>query len=209
MQRDKNKFMKKNITSNSSGFTLIEMIVSLSIFTIAMLILVSALISLSEESRKARSIRVVTDNLGAATESMARSIRMGRSYNCGCVAPLLDQHACPMTDAVGSGGAECIAFLPQTAPQPALESDLTIFRFDEANNRITRSLDGETTVAQQFTAPEMRIHRLKFYVNGVTQGIDQPAVTIVVGGVSGDKAKTSTEYNLQTTISSRTPNFIP
>lgn len=66
------------------GFTLIEMIVASSVFIIIMLIVVGGLISLNNESRKSRSIRLVTDNLSAAIDSMSRAVRMGSYYHCGC-----------------------------------------------------------------------------------------------------------------------------
>lgn len=204
-------FMRNKKRNTKAGFSLIEMIVSMSIFLIAILIVIGALISLSDASRKARSVRVVTDNLSAALDSMSRSVRMGGYYHCGCGDPttLGDTtfpdlpRDCPMTDALGSGGDACFAFEGQYG-DPLNVNDQIIYRLFD--HRIQRSTDSGVTF-KNLTAPEIDISALRFYVHGTLPNQDQPMVTMVLRGTAKTTERTATEYNIQTTISGRTPNF--
>ena len=206
--------MRKSNKHTKGGFTLLEMIVSSSIFVIVMLVIVGALISLNNESRKARSVRLVTDNLSAAIDSMSRNIRMGSYYHCGCGMAGVPSTAgdanfpdgprdCSMTDTDGNGGDACFAFESQFG-DPTLTSDQYVYRL--FNHRIQRSKDGGATYID-LTAPEININTLNFIVNGSTPDQHQPAVTLLLRGTATVTPKISTDFNMQTTLGSRTPNY--
>lgn len=193
---------------NTHGFTLIEMIVSMSIFTVIMLMIVGALISLDNAARKARAVRLVTDNLSAAVDSMSRNIRMGSTFHCGCevtAAAYATPKDCSFTDNLGNGGDECFAFEGQKGDS-ADPSDQIVYQL--SGSRIQRSVDGGSTFLD-LTAPELNITGLDFFVYGSTVNQDQPVVTMLLQGIAGVTAKDETNFNLQTTISGRTPNYAP
>lgn len=195
------------------GFSLIEMIVSTSVFIVVMLIVVGAMISLDTASRKARAIRVAMDNISAATDSMSRNIRMGSYYHCGCGDSTLRSvgdpttsgdmsfpdtpRDCPMTDVDGNGGDQCIAFISQ-------QDDHIVYQLKDG--RIQRSRDGGTTFIP-LTAPEISVSDMKFFVNGTTLNSQQPAITMLLRGKASLSGKVVTDFNLQTTLGSRTPNY--
>ena len=183
----------------SRGFTLIEMIVAVGIFTILMFIIVSALISMSNASRKARASRIAMDNLAAAMESISRTVRISTTYHCGCGGAYDTALACPYPT-----GATCLAVEPQNG-DPHSSGDQVVYRLSGAS--IERSTDGGSTYLP-LTAPELRINRLQFYVDGVVAGTNQPRMIMVVGGTAGTQGKTSTTFNLQTMVSERTPNIV-
>ena len=189
------------------GFTLLEMIVATTIFIFVMLVIISALISLSDASRKARAIRIVMDNLSAATDSMSRNIRMGTYYHCGCEVNYLDYatpKSCATMTTDGGGGESCLAFEGPNG-NPAALDDQIVYRL--TSGQIERSLDsGQTFVG--LTAPEISITDLRFYLYGTTLNIEQPVVTMLLRGSVNMNAKTSTDFDIQTTIAPRTPNFI-
>ena len=187
------------------GFTLLEMIVATALFLVAMLIIIGSLISLNDASRKARTIRVATDNLSAALDSMSRSIRMGTSYHCGCNAPFDTPANCPMTTALGAGGEVCFAFEGQHGAT-GNSGDQVVYRL--SNGRIQRSKDGGVSYLD-LTAPEITIDTLRFFAGGTEQNANQPYVTMVIQGKAPLTAKTTTTFNIQTTIGQRTPNFAP
>lgn len=195
---------------NSRGFTLIEMIVAMSIFTIVMLVIVGALISLDNAARKARAVRVVTDNLSAAIDSMSRNIRTGSTFHCGCEATPAayatpkDCSASPMTN-TGGGGEACFAI---EGPNGNSSTPLDQIVYRLYGNRIQRSIDGGSNYLY-LTAPELTVNDLRFFVYGSTYNQDQPMVTMILRAVYGINNKTLTNFDLQTTISSRTPNFAP
>lgn len=197
--------MKYYSTHNQGarGFTLIEMIVSMSIFIITILIIVGALISLENASRKARTVRVVTDNMSAALDSMSRNVRMGTYLHCGCNAPYDVPMNCPMTNDEGAGGDVCLAFESQRG-DPSISTDQYVYRLNA--NRIERSTDGGATFLA-LTAPELNVTTLRFYVSGTEYDDNQPYVTMVIRGQASTTPKTATDFNIQTTIGERTPNF--
>ncbi len=196
-------FHKKLSRSSVKGFTLIEMIVATGIFTIVMFIVVGSLISLNNESRKSRSIRLVTDNLSSAIDSMSRNIRMGAYYHCGCALPFDTALDCPMTDTLGGGGDQCFAFESQFGDQ-SLSSDQYVYRL--FNHRIQRSKDGGVSFID-LTAPEVNINDLKFFVLGSALDTHQPVVTVVIRGTASVTPSVATNFNIQTTLGSRTPNY--
>lgn len=69
------KYNKQN-----GGFTLIEIIVSLAIFTTVAVISVGALLRIMDANRKSISIKTVTNNVNFALESMTREMRVGSKY---------------------------------------------------------------------------------------------------------------------------------
>src|SRR3989344_9620099 len=74
---------KPSTRNAQKGFTLVEMIVALGFFTTIMLVVISVLTVVSGANEKARTTRVVIDNLNFAVENMARTLRVGSVYHCG------------------------------------------------------------------------------------------------------------------------------
>ncbi len=185
------------------GFTLIEMVVAMSVFVTALLIVIGALVSLQAESRKTQAARVISDNLGAAMDSMSRDIRMGTTYHCGIGGSLDVAQDCPVTAMVGDS---VVAFERQggDSSNPA---DQVVYRLN--TGRIERSLDSGTTYVP-LTAPDIQISNLKFFVQGATPILGnrfQPSVTIIINASAGLQQKTRTYFHLETTVSERVPNL--
>jgi prepilin-type N-terminal cleavage/methylation domain-containing protein len=67
---------------NQTGFTLIEMIVSLAIFSIIVTITIGALLVLIASNQKLQGEQSVMTNLAFAMDSMTREIRTGTNYYC-------------------------------------------------------------------------------------------------------------------------------
>jgi len=66
----------------SSGFTLIEMIVSLAIFSIVAVVALGALMKIISANKKAQTLMSAMTNLNFALESMSREMRMGSNFYC-------------------------------------------------------------------------------------------------------------------------------
>jgi hypothetical protein len=181
--------------------------VSVTIFSIVMVISMGALLSISGSDKKAESIKTVMNNLGFALDSMSRSIRTGTLYHC------------------GSGSSDCtngsaeIDFLP-------IEGARTSYQFETnktvcnqpalaTGGCITRSTDNGATY-QVITAPEVVITNLNFYLVGSAVGDPlQARVTMTLSGfirVSGSPASmsdciatpaTCSVFNIQTSVTQR------
>lgn len=78
---------------SQKGFTLIEIIVAVSIFVVVMVIAIGAVLNAVDANRKAQNINVIVNNLNLAVESMVRDLRTGNDYNP-CDISLSDSHRC-------------------------------------------------------------------------------------------------------------------
>lgn len=74
--------MKLFSVKNCSGFTLIEMIVSLGVFSVIATITTGALLSLISSNQRYQQEQDVMTNLSFALDSMTREMRTGYNYYC-------------------------------------------------------------------------------------------------------------------------------
>lgn len=65
-----------------SGFTLIEVMVSVTLFLIVMMIALGAVLAIVDGNKKTQAINSVSNNLNSAIESMVRDIKTGYAYTC-------------------------------------------------------------------------------------------------------------------------------
>ncbi len=186
------------------GFTLIELMVAVAIFTIVATIALGALLSMTQANRKSQTISSVLNNLDAALEGMTRNIRTGYDYHCGTPT-----------------GYDCLTggtFFQFTGPS----GNVLVYKFDNsaACNQTTatkgcilRSTNGGTTFLP-ITPPEVIISAgtLKFSLRGspprTASGLGssdylQPNVVITMSGyIALPNSQTSTFY-LQTAVTQR------
>lgn len=186
----------------SKGFTLVEIIVSIGIFSMVVTVAVSALIVLNNASREARAIRATMDNANSAVESVTRLARMGFQFDAGCTKGVLTSQTTNAMLDVGnsSSGADCLAFY---APDKA-GTGISRYMFRMNGARMERSLDRGGSWLPM-TAPEVEITRLKFYVNGSDGNNNQPFITLVMKGMI-TSTKVPLPFSVQASVTPRTPN---
>ena len=193
------------------GFTLIEMLVSVGIFTVVMVVALGALLAVSESDRKAQTIKSVTNNLGFALEGISRTIRTGIDYSCDSWTPGSDCTS-------GSGGA-LITFQDingeEVGYQRSTNATLCGQSVDRGVGCIVRSRDGGSNW-EPITAPEVVIEQLAFFLLGSSRSDDtQPRVTIsmrgfmpITGGATvrsdcNTTGITCSTFDIQTTVTQR------
>jgi prepilin-type N-terminal cleavage/methylation domain-containing protein len=188
------RFLKPNMqrggTTREEGFTLVEMMVSVSVFVIVMVISTGSILSVFDANNKSQNLRAVMDNFNFTMEGMTRTIRFGKNYHCDATQP---NHLLPRDCA---GGATSIEVLSPTGSQ-------VVYKL--SGTKIVRSTNG---VDYDLTASDVTITNLSFRVFGSPLyggGTDlyQPQVIIVVSGYAGSKATTKSTFNLETTVSQR------
>lgn len=176
---------------NKKGFTLVEMLVSVSIFTVIMLISMGAILSVFDANKKSQTLRTVMDNMNFTLEAMTRVIRFGTVYHCDANQGNI---ALPR-DCVS--GATSMAILDSNGRQ-------IVYKL--INSRITMSVNGGADY--YLTSSDVTIQNLIFRVFGsptYSNGSDlyQPQVIIVVSGFAGIKPTSKSSFDLQTTVSQR------
>ena len=167
--------------STQRGFTLIEMMVAVSIFTIVMLVGIGALLSLVQTNRRAQAINSVMNNLNAAVESMTRTMRVGTTYRCETspTPPSLTDIINPQ-DCSGTGGI-LLAF--EKASGNKLDpADQVVYRLN--GKQLERSLQsGISGSWVALTSPEVSVDSFNFYVIGAPRGdLIQPRILMRIKG---------------------------
>jgi prepilin-type N-terminal cleavage/methylation domain-containing protein len=168
----------------TKGFTLVEMLVSVAIFTFVMLIATSTIFTIIDSNKKAEALKSVMDNLNFALESMTRNIRTGSGYVC------VDTGGnCP-------GGDSAFRFTSNQSSGVSVEYFLS-------NGQIMQDESDWTSGPLPITAAEIHVSSLEFYLVGSAahDGI-QPRVLMSVQGSAG-AAATQTQFKIQTTLSER------
>jgi prepilin-type N-terminal cleavage/methylation domain-containing protein len=205
-----------NRKSLKKGFTLIEMMVSLAIFSVVALISVGALVRIMDANQKSISLKTSINNLNYALEAMTREMRMGSVYRCDTAASNGNNSN------IISGGISAqscsnksdwmIAFksskrnlnnncnlvfaykyIDQTiykAEQPATDTDCNVLH----NGSFYPIISADTKI----TASSVTVDSVS---------VNQPIIRIYINGENGIKERNKTKFSLQTTISQRLPKY--
>ncbi len=206
-------------TRSTAGFTLIEMLISLALYTVVVTISVGSLLVLIDGNTRVQGDQSVMTTLTFAMDSMTREIRTGRSYYC-------TSSNTPGSTVFGTGD------------QDALFGTTSFNRCDNGNNS-NRDFQGISFVegGDSITGGDLRIlyyfdkssadptqyklmrrvgnqpaesiisdgivlSRVEFFVSGTNPGDGQPTVTIIIEATETGSA-TDKPFVLQTTITQR------
>ena len=74
--------MQKNINNKAGGYTIIETMVSISLFLIIVTAGMSALLNASALQQKSQDMRSIMDNMSFIMDDMSRNLRTGYNYHC-------------------------------------------------------------------------------------------------------------------------------
>jgi prepilin-type N-terminal cleavage/methylation domain-containing protein len=169
----------QHIKQNNFGFTLLELIVGMGIFSIVLLSVTGIFQQVINAQRRAVGAQNIQENVSYVMEVMAKEIRTAKRNFTTCADVPGGQ-----IFAVTSGTLylrnqhdECVAYFLE-------------------NNRIKIARDG---VEQYVTADDVSVD----YLNFSLKSDGQPAVTVMLGVSTLDTSATGSDIAAQTTISSR------
>lgn len=192
---------------DKQGFSLIEVLVSLSIFTIVMTIGVGVLMVLIDSNARAQNIQTIMTNLSFALDSITREMRTGTDYYCASSASLPTSGEANLNYA---SGGEAIAFneggKSLTGNTPNDSRRIAIRLNNGALERRLGNGDGDGSVNEAddwaaITSPEVTITDLRFFVSGATRADNlSPTVTLYVEGYAGIDDGSEEVFNIQTTV---------
>lgn len=194
------KFRKPSIVSaaRQKGFTLVELMVSLSLFTVVVLASTGAVFVINNAAHQVDAMRSVLDNLNFALDSMTRTIHTADAIGCASTKGA----NCPLNsgNTIGASGMVVDSTIGQAAGVKQ-----TIY-YTLENHQIMKTVGGQKVA---ITAKEISIDELAFFVSGASPlsgagptDTDEPKATIVIKGVA-TAGKETAPFSLQTLVSVR------
>ena len=175
------------------GFTLLEMVVALGVFSVIMVIAFGIAISMNNAQFKASRIQIVQDDLRFALESMTKEMRTGTNFQAS--EPVIGL----------SNGYEKITFRRS-------DGVMITYCMRSGASRIRKITDGttdcSTASAQPVTGGDVTVEALTFYLTGAAAGAGdgQPRITVSLKARSENPKLVST-FSIQTTVSQRIRDY--
>ncbi|HCC06515.1 TPA: hypothetical protein DEP94_04165 [Candidatus Nomurabacteria bacterium] len=205
----KNLF-KLKFKYRAKGFTLVELMVVIALFTTIMTVAIGALFSAQAVNVKLQQTQVVIDGINLAVEEMVRDIRYGSTFYCTDSSFALNPPAImpDRQDCLYSTGNNALVFKPSNGLTSTNSSNDRIAYYVSNGALFKKSFPaGDTTVpAIQVTASDIKIQSLLFFVKGTgTIPVDyiQPVITISISGVTTKSQTNQVNFAVQTTTSTR------
>ncbi|QQR82867.1 type II secretion system protein [Candidatus Campbellbacteria bacterium] len=169
----------------SAGFTLVEMIVAVFIFSVVMIVASTSVVTMLDANRKAQATKTVMNNLNFALDSMTRAIRVGTDYGCGSA------KTCP-------DGSTEFSFMDRDGRQ-------VTYAFSQPRGSEKGSIERDVGDGSGFlpvTAPDVDIDTFMFYLVG-DGASEQPRVLVIIRGTAGKTERTKVAFDLETLITQR------
>lgn len=213
------------LSTRKHGFTIVEMIVSVAVFSVVVTISVGALMVLIGTNEQLQSEQSVMTNLSFALDSMTREIRTGTHYFCNSRNNFsaggpnsMFNNGNNVDTVLGDDTQDChngnnsghrlqgIAFR-EGGDSVTGSAERILYFYDEDEGKLFRRVgDGD---AQSIVSSGIYIEHAEFYVTGSAPqdagagGDDVPAmVTIYIQAREKDDPETKT-YDIQTTVTQR------
>jgi len=210
----KSKNTGRKALSEAKGYTIIETMIAISLFTIIVISGMGALMSANAIHQKSQGMRSIMDNLSFITEDISRNLRTGSKYHC-----LEDTEAFPVFANVLSnpkscdGGGWAIAFEPPRGTSSFGDQWVYYISNDgEGNGKIFKAVEGpyEGENFVQLTPDEVVIdsEASSFTVFGAespttTADLRQPFAIIRLVGTITYREDIVTPFSIQTAVSQR------
>ena len=200
--------MARNKRKLNRGFTLIELVVSLGIFSVVVVAAVGMMISIFAAQAKAIAIKNVFDNARFSLELMTREIRTGDNIHLTIIPP----PGCPRN------GLEFTSYNRIGAAQERFyyytdsHGDGKFDTLMRVAMPIAGSVNCSIAAPQQFTSPEVVVDKVYISAQGLTMGPTdgQPRLTLgLTMHASNPRFGQETSITVQTTVVQRIRDIVP
>lgn len=196
--------------SSQKGFTLVEMIISLALFTVVAVIAIGALLRITDANKKSHTLKIAINNLNFALESMSREMRVGTNY----AAYISDTPDIDLSiNEVKKNGNYITTgswFIYFNSSKIGTFADNTtqcslIYAYKYASQTISKAEQvkcGESIGGfNPIISPDVKITDSILYVD--SNNILKPRAFFWLKGYAGSGTRNKTEFELQTTVSQR------
>jgi len=194
------KYFKIKISNFKSGFTLVEMLVAVGLFTVIASFSIGAVLMIFDANRNARASKTVVDNLNLSLENMVRTVRFGTNYHCDSDEG--NGNLGDPDDCLGGGDRLAVTFRQNSIDYivvyrkcgNAIETSMTEWGEGQCNDPNMLPITSADTV----------IEYVRFYVLGSVAGnSEQPFAIAVIKGYVGSKPSSQSSFSIQTVMSQR------
>ena len=193
------------------GFTLVEMMVSIALFSILVSIAAGGFVRALRSERQITAMMSTESNISIALEEMTREARTGYLFchQAGQGAPD------PICDCQSDLAPDPTWTCPAIEFRDASGTLIEYFRGDPSNpNAPTPSIlyryDGDTNTTAPITGDNVNITNLNFILFGQIEGDNwNPRITITMSAAPNDSTVSWAAVNLETSVSARTINCEP
>lgn len=196
------------------GFTLIELMVSMAIFTSVAVIAVGALFSAQAINERLEQTQNILDGVNLSTEMIVRDVRYGSIFYCTTGSAVPEPVPSTRLDCEYPDGGSVLVFRPNLGLSGTTDQSQDRVAYYLSNNVLYKNEYpyGAASRTYQITSNDVRINSLAFYVKGAASSLDaspdynQPVITLVLAGVTVPQkaSQLPVSFTIETTASSRT-----
>lgn len=191
---------KKNKKIYQKGFTLVELMVSLVIFSTVMVISAGTLLIMVDINAKAQAIYSSTTNLAFALDNMTRELRTGYHYYCGMSVPT----TLPTQGSTNNcSGGVYVAFTREKDGS-YVAYRMNNARIEQYNEGLWVPLTSEDVVVEIF---ELTVANTEPYYP-LESNQNQPVVDIFISGYVNNGLDENTDFSIQSRVVQRRLDII-
>lgn len=191
-------------TSAHGAFSLIELLISMALFSVVLLMATGTLLVVIDANAKAQTTQDAMTNLTLALDSMTREIRTGSGYYCTSAAAGKPGEGRTIQNDCTSGNTALWIMEGGSSLTAGSGSSRIGYRFTTSGSRgvLQRAIgNGAWT---DVTSSNVNVTGGYFWVtNSLLTDGRQPSVTVYLTGSAGSLDATDSTFTLQTTISKR------
>jgi prepilin-type N-terminal cleavage/methylation domain-containing protein len=220
---------KRNLLQKTAGFTIIEMIVSLALFSVVVTVAIGSLLLLIGSNDDLQQEQSVMTSLSFALDSMSREIRTGKSYYCvtspsntgsSLFSDTADLDVRLNTDEIqdcatgrgerdGEEGSATrfhgLAFIEAGDSITGINDERIMYYYDSQEQMIFRRVGAGSAIP--ILSNDIRVVNADFFVTAAEPlpdgDLNQPAVTIHIEAQAAN-SDDDKSYFVQTTVAKRT-----
>jgi type II secretory pathway pseudopilin PulG len=181
------------------GFSLIEVLVSLSIFIVVITMAIGSLMALIGANARTQNMQTVMTNLSYTLDSMTRELRTGTDYFCSASGTNLPSAGSTQQNCAPPAGGKAISFNEGGRSLTGSAASRRV-GYRVANGAIERRLANGNWLPM--TAPEVTVESMRIFVTGTSRTDTlSPTVTLYIEGYAGDdQDDTQARFDIQTSI---------
>jgi prepilin-type N-terminal cleavage/methylation domain-containing protein len=177
-------YMIRRVIKSKNGVTLLEMIVAIAIFSVAILSAMGIFNMAMEGQRSALAAQNLQESLRYGLEMMAKEVRVAKK----------DSGTCPAAD------DNKVYTINGPSELNFRNINNKCVKYSIENNRLKVDRDADFGY---LTPDEVKINKLNFYVIDDGVNLQQSRVTVLIEAEAVGKETHKQKMNIQTTISSR------